>query len=30
MEIQHFFDQATSTLSYIVHDSKTGIVIETT
>jgi glyoxylase-like metal-dependent hydrolase (beta-lactamase superfamily II) len=28
MEIQHFFDQATSTLTYVVHDAKTGIVID--
>jgi glyoxylase-like metal-dependent hydrolase (beta-lactamase superfamily II) len=28
MEIQHFFDRATSTLTYIVHDAKTGIVID--
>ena len=28
MEIQHFFDQATSTLTYVVHDVKTGIVID--
>jgi glyoxylase-like metal-dependent hydrolase (beta-lactamase superfamily II) len=28
MEIQHFFDQATSTLTYVVHDGKTGVVID--
>ena len=28
MEIRHFFDQATSTLTYVVHDPKTGIVID--
>jgi glyoxylase-like metal-dependent hydrolase (beta-lactamase superfamily II) len=28
MEIQHFFDRATSTLTYVVHDVKTGIVID--
>jgi hypothetical protein len=28
MEIQHFFDPATSTLSYVVHERKTGIVID--
>jgi glyoxylase-like metal-dependent hydrolase (beta-lactamase superfamily II) len=28
MEIQHFFDQAASTLSYVVHDKKTGVVID--
>ena len=28
MEIQHFFDQATSTLTYVVHDAKHGIVID--
>ena len=28
MEIQHFFDQATSTLTYVVHDRKTGVVID--
>jgi glyoxylase-like metal-dependent hydrolase (beta-lactamase superfamily II) len=28
METQHFFDRATSTLTYIVHDAKTGIVID--
>jgi len=28
MEIQHFFDQATSTLTYVVHDAKVGIVID--
>jgi glyoxylase-like metal-dependent hydrolase (beta-lactamase superfamily II) len=28
MEIQHFFDQATSTLTYVVHDAKIGIVID--
>ncbi|HET7006164.1 MAG TPA: MBL fold metallo-hydrolase [Candidatus Binatia bacterium] len=28
MEIQHFFDPATSTLTYVVHDSRTGVVID--
>ena len=28
MEIQHFFDPATSTLTYVVHDTKTGVVID--
>jgi glyoxylase-like metal-dependent hydrolase (beta-lactamase superfamily II) len=28
MEIQHFFDPATSTLSYVVHDTRTGVVID--
>src|SRR5688572_13937068 len=28
MEIQHFFDQATSTLTYVVYDGSTGIVID--
>src|SRR5688572_20038327 len=28
MEIQHFFDQATSTLTYVVHEGGTGIVID--
>ena len=28
MEIQHFFDKATSTLTYVVHDVKIGIVID--
>lgn len=28
MEIQHFFDQATSTLTYVVHDAKTAVVID--
>jgi glyoxylase-like metal-dependent hydrolase (beta-lactamase superfamily II) len=28
MEIQHFFDRATSTLTYVVHDTRTGIVID--
>jgi hypothetical protein len=28
MEIQHFFDQATSTLTYVVHEAKNGIVID--
>lgn len=28
MEIQHFFDPATSTLSYVVHDAKIGVVID--
>jgi glyoxylase-like metal-dependent hydrolase (beta-lactamase superfamily II) len=29
MEIQHFFDRATSTLTYVVHDTRTGVVIDT-
>jgi glyoxylase-like metal-dependent hydrolase (beta-lactamase superfamily II) len=28
MEIQHFFDSATSTLTYVVHDTGTGVVID--
>jgi glyoxylase-like metal-dependent hydrolase (beta-lactamase superfamily II) len=28
MEIQHFFDRATSTLTYVVHDATTAIVID--
>lgn len=28
MEIQHFFDPATSTLTYVVHDAGTGVVID--
>lgn len=28
MEIQNFFDPATSTLTYVVHDIKTGVVID--
>jgi glyoxylase-like metal-dependent hydrolase (beta-lactamase superfamily II) len=28
MEIQHFFDRATSTLTYLIHDAKTGVVID--
>jgi len=28
MKIQHFFDEATSTLSYVVHDATTGVVID--
>jgi len=28
MEIQHFFEPATSTLTYVVHDTKTGVVID--
>jgi glyoxylase-like metal-dependent hydrolase (beta-lactamase superfamily II) len=28
MEVQHFFDQATSTLTYVVHDANTGVVID--
>ena len=28
MEIQHFFDPATSTLTYVVHDTGTGVVID--
>jgi glyoxylase-like metal-dependent hydrolase (beta-lactamase superfamily II) len=28
MVIQHFFDVATSTLTYVVHDGKTGVVID--
>ncbi|HXG18111.1 MAG TPA: MBL fold metallo-hydrolase [Methylomirabilota bacterium] len=26
--IQHFYDEATSTLTYVVHDGKTGVVID--
>ena len=28
MEIKHFFDPATSTLTYVVHDTGTGVVID--
>lgn len=28
MEIQHFFDQATSTLTYVVDDGSTGVVFD--
>jgi len=28
MEIQHFFDEHTSTLTYVVHDGRTGVVID--
>jgi len=28
MEVQHFFDPATSTLSYVVHEGTTGVVID--
>lgn len=28
MEIQHFFDPATYTLTYVVHDGKIGVVID--
>ena len=28
MEMQHFFDPATSTLTYVVHDAATGVVID--
>jgi glyoxylase-like metal-dependent hydrolase (beta-lactamase superfamily II) len=28
MEIQHFFDEHTWTLSYVVHDGRTGVVID--
>jgi glyoxylase-like metal-dependent hydrolase (beta-lactamase superfamily II) len=28
MEVQHFFDPATSTLTYVVHDTGTGVVID--
>lgn len=28
MEIKHFFDKVTSTLTYVVHDGKNGIVID--
>jgi glyoxylase-like metal-dependent hydrolase (beta-lactamase superfamily II) len=28
MNIQHFFDRATSTLTYVVHDDKSGVVID--
>ena len=29
MKIQHFFDPATSTLTYVVHDGATAVVIDT-
>jgi hypothetical protein len=28
MNLQHFFDPATWTLTYVVHDQKTGVVID--
>ncbi|MGZ8452427.1 MAG: MBL fold metallo-hydrolase [Candidatus Binatia bacterium] len=28
MEIQHFFDPATSTLTYVVHDARSGVVVD--
>ena len=28
MKIQHFFDEATATLSYVVHDARAGVVID--
>ena len=30
MHVQHFFDQSTSTLTYVIHDdrTKTGVVID--
>jgi glyoxylase-like metal-dependent hydrolase (beta-lactamase superfamily II) len=28
MNIQHFFDEHTGTLSYVVHDGRTGVVID--
>jgi glyoxylase-like metal-dependent hydrolase (beta-lactamase superfamily II) len=28
MKIQHFFDEATSTLTYVVHDDRAGVVID--
>jgi len=28
MMIQHFFDEATGTLSYVVHEDRTGVVID--
>jgi glyoxylase-like metal-dependent hydrolase (beta-lactamase superfamily II) len=28
VKIQHFFDEATSTLTYVVHDATTGVVID--
>jgi glyoxylase-like metal-dependent hydrolase (beta-lactamase superfamily II) len=28
MNVQHFFDPATSTLSYVVHDDRTAVVID--
>ena len=28
VEIQHFFDRATSTLTYVVHDTRAGVVID--
>ena len=28
MDIQHFFDSATSTLTYVVHDDRAGVVVD--
>ena len=28
MHLQHFFDSATNTLSYVVHDARSGVVID--
>ena len=28
MQIQHFFDEATSTLTYVAHDGRSGVVID--
>ncbi len=28
MQIQHFFDETTATLSYVVHDDRAGVVID--
>jgi len=28
MKIQHFFDESTGTLGYVLHDATTGVVID--
>ncbi len=28
MQIQHFFDEHTSTLTYVVHDATTAVVLD--
>ena len=28
MHVQHFFDERTWTLSYVVHDTRVGVVID--
>ena len=28
MQLQHFFDEATATLTYVVHDGSAGVVID--